>query len=155
MTVTAWRIVKAKRASDAFSGEGPRRYGGRWNSPGTAMVYTAGTRSLAALEVLVHLNQAELSLSYVLIGVTFHSASVESLDRKLLPAGWQSSPAPRYLQEIGDDWAARQSSAVLKVPSAIIPDEACYLINPAHPYFPKIKFGKPEDFGFDPRLKNA
>ncbi len=154
MKVTAWSFVNANRAADAFSGEGPRRVGGRWNNPGTAMVYTAGTRSLAALEVLVHLNQAELTLSYVLIGVTFHSASVETLDRKLLPADWRSSPAPRSLQEIGDDWLARQSSAVLRVPSAIISEEACYLINPAHPYFSKMRFGKPEDFGFAPRLKS-
>ena len=56
MSITAWRIVRARFADSAFDGEGARRYGGRWNSRGTRMVYTAGSQALAALEMLVHLD---------------------------------------------------------------------------------------------------
>lgn len=57
----AWRIVKEKHAATAFSGEGARLYGGRWNSVGTSLVYTSGTKALAALESLVHLNPPVIS----------------------------------------------------------------------------------------------
>jgi RES domain-containing protein len=150
--IGAWRIVKGRHAANAFDGEGARLLGGRWNSPGTRMVYTAGTAALAALEMLVHLNRVTTLPSYVLIRCDFAETLVADIDRKKLPAKWRSFPAPAALQAIGDDWVKRGSSAVLRVPSAVIEKESNYLLNPAHADFKRVAIGKPEPFDLDLRL---
>ena len=149
---TGWRIVKSRYASTAFDGEGARLYGGLWNSPGTRMVYTSSTISLAVLEVLVHLQEASILSSYSLISAGFDDVLVERLDRSMLPDGWRSYPAPSELQRIGDEWVRRQRSAVLEVPSVIVERESNYLLNPAHPDFSSVVIGGPEPFTFDERL---
>lgn len=153
MKRVAWRIVKPKHADTAFDGEGARIFGGRWNSPGTAMVYTACSKSLAALEMLVHLPSYTLIELFVCIPVTFDSRLVLSLDRSSLPTGWQAEPAPSASRSLGDVWIRTNPSAVLEVPSAVIPSEVNYLLNPAHADFKKIEIGSPEHFQFDPRLR--
>jgi RES domain-containing protein len=149
---TGWRIVKSRYASTAFDGEGARLYGGRWNSPGTRMVYTSSTISLAVLEVLVHLQEASLLSSYSLISADFDDALVERLERSRLPDGWRTYPAPSDLQRIGDEWVWSQRSALLEVPSVIVVRESNYLLNPAHPDFSSVVIGEPEPFTFDVRL---
>jgi RES domain-containing protein len=149
---TGWRIVKSRYAATAFDGEGARIHGGRWNSPGTAMVYTAQSRSLAVLEVLVHLQRTSVLASYSLIAARFDEDLVERLDRSALPPGWRESPPPPALQEIGDEWVQSRRSAVLEVPSAIVGEESNYLLNPAHPDFPRIVIEEPHPFDLDPRL---
>ena len=149
---TGWRIVKSRYASTAFDGEGARLYGGRWNSPGTRMVYTSSTISLAVLEVLVHLQEASLLSSYSLLSVSFDDAFVERLDRSMLPDGWRIYPPPSDLQRIGDDWVRSQRSVALEVPSVIVERESNYLLNPAHPDFSSVVIGEPESFTFDERL---
>ena len=152
MTLSAWRIVKRKLASEAFSGEGTRLYGGRWNSPGVRMVYTAESRSLAALEILVHLESPDLLRQYVVFEVSFDDTLVTATEESKLPDDWQAEPAPAALRAIGDSWAASRASAVLQVPSAIIPDESLFLLNPLHEDFPKRVVGEPLPFRMDPRL---
>ncbi len=152
MTVSAWRIVKAKHAATAFSGEGARRAGGRWNSPGTAVVYTSGSASLAMLEMLVHLQSGKLLKRYVLFEVQFDDSLVEVVDVKALPRTWRKSPPPLAAQRVGDLWVAGGSSAVLSVPSAIVPEEWNYLLNPAHADFSMIVIGPKLATRFDPRL---
>jgi RES domain-containing protein len=147
----AWRIVKEKHAATAFSGEGAAKFGGRWNSRGAAVVYTSFTRSLAALENLVHLNPPVL-FKYVALRIQFEPALVEVFPVRTLPADWRSEPPPPATKLIGDAWARDMRSALLQLPSVIIPGEPNYLINPAHPDFKKISLGKPEPFAFDPRL---
>ena len=149
---TCWRIVKNRHAATAFDGEGARLYGGRWNSPGTRMVYTSSTISLAILEILVHLQEASLLSSYSLIAARFDDALIESLDHSRLPDVWRSYQAPPELQRIGDEWVRSQRSAVLQVPSAVVERESNYLLNPAHPDFSSIVIGEPEPFTFDERL---
>jgi RES domain-containing protein len=146
----AWRIVKAKHAGTAFSGEGAAHTGGRWNSRGVRVVYTSSTRSLAALENLVHLNPPIL-FHYVAFRVRFDSALLEKLAHSL-PDDWREQPPPPSTRALGDRWASEARSAVLEVPSVIIPGEVNYLLNPAHPQFRKIIIGKAEPFAFDPRL---
>jgi RES domain-containing protein len=150
---TGWRIVKTARLATAFDGEGARLHGGRWNSPGTALVYTAESQALAALELLVHLQSSQLLLSFSAVPASFDGRSVEALDPGRLPRGWRRYPAPPALQQIGDRWAAELRSAVLQVPSAIVPDERNFLLNPAHPDFKKIRIGPPAPFEYDARLK--
>ncbi len=152
MIVSAWRITKRKHARNAFSGEGAYEFGGRWNSPGTAMVYTAESQSLATLEMLVHLDSPELLAKYVLIGVEFDQALVRPIDPTTLPRRWRSDPPPPEVRAVGDEWIRAGSSPVLQVPSALVPGESNFLLNPAHVDFPKLRFGKPLDFYFDPRL---
>jgi len=149
MKLRAWRIVKAKHAATAFSGEGARLYGGRWNSPGVSLVYTSGTKALAALESLVHLNPPVI-FKYAAIPIEFDTALVEKVTA--LPADWNDMPAPPSTRAIGDLWAKQARSAVLELPSVIIPGESNFLLNPTHPDFKKIVIGKPEPFSFDPRL---
>ena len=149
MKLRAWRIVKAKHAATAFSGEGARLYGGRWNSPGVSLVYTSGTKALAALESLVHLNPPVI-FKYAAIPIEFDAALVEKVTA--LPADWNDMPAPPSTRAIGDLWAKQARSAVLELPSVIIPGESNYLLNPAHPDVKKISIGKSEPFSFDPRL---
>jgi RES domain-containing protein len=149
---TAWRIVKTRRARSAFDGEGARLHGGRWNSPGTPMVYTAESISLAVLELLVHLQASPLLAAYSVISATFDDALVEALPRRALPSGWTQHPAPVRLQELGDRWAAERRSAVLRVPSAVVPAESNFLLNPKHPDFAKVRLGAPARFDFDRRL---
>lgn len=151
--LTAWRIAKANRAASAFDGEGARLYGGRWNSPGVCIVYTAQSVSLAALELMVHLRHPPLLSAYCSIAAHFPSGLVSSVGSKRLPAGWQQFPASRELQEIGNRWAAERRSAVLKVPSAVVPSEFNYLLNPLHPDYSSIRIDAPVRFEFDPRLR--
>jgi RES domain-containing protein len=152
LSITAWRISKRKHAKTAFSGSGARKYGGRWNSPGTAIVYAAETQSLAALEMLVHIENSDLLQAYVLIGITIDEALIETLDQSQLPRNWRSAVPSLSLRAIGDRWAAEQTSVVLRVPSAIVPSESNFLVNPTHTDFQKLVIADPIDFAFDDRL---
>jgi RES domain-containing protein len=152
VTITAWRIVKARHAAGAFDGEGARVEGGRWNSPGASVVYTSQSAALAALEMLVHLGRASILPAYVLIPCTFDEALVTRLDRKRLPKHWRSYPAPPELQLIGDDWVKSDTSAVMEVPSAVIETDSNYLLSPQHRDFSAIRVMDPQPFEFDLRL---
>jgi RES domain-containing protein len=153
LSITAWRIVKARHAATAFDGQGARRYGGRWNSRGTPMVYTAGSQALAVLEMLVHLESADLLRHYRLMPVTFENRMVKVLNLKTLPANWQRRPTPASLRAIGDAWVASAESLVLRVPSVVVPGEWNYLLNVLHPEFSRLAVGKPIAYRFDPRLR--
>jgi RES domain-containing protein len=152
VNVTAWRITKRKHARNAFTGEGAREFGGRWNNPGIAVVYTAQHQSLAALEMLVHLDSSELLQKYVLIAVEFDQSLIARLEPSELPRQWRSEPPPPEVRSIGDEWILAGTSAVLQVPSALVPGESNFLLNPQHKDFAQLSFGKPLPFRFDPRL---
>jgi RES domain-containing protein len=148
----AWRIVKTRFAQQAFDGEGARLYGGRWNSVGVRMIYTAGSVSLVVLEILVNLENTDVLPAYSLCAVNFNDGLVASLDRSRFPPNWRDSPSPPELLAIGDAWIASGKSAVLEVPSAVVESESNYLINPAHPDFASLVIEPPQPFAFDPRL---
>jgi RES domain-containing protein len=152
LSFTAWRIIQRRHAKHAFDGSGARKFGGRWNSPGTAIVYTAQSQSLAILEILVHLNAPDLLQQYVLLPVFIGEALVEKLPAKALPVNWRRTPAPPALKDIGDEWVRSRRSAVLQVPSALVPTEHNFLSNPAHSDFTKLVIGEPVAFRFDSRL---
>ena len=144
--------MKKRYVDSAFDGDAAGRFGGRWNSPGTPVVYAASTRSLAALEMVVHLDRSTLLASFVLIPCGFDERLVTTVDRRLLPAHWRGDPAPPELAALGDAWVKQAPSAVLAVPSAIIDEENNFLLNPAHKDFSRIRIGDPVDFTFDERL---
>lgn len=151
---TVFRICKTKYAVTAFDGEGAFRFGGRWNSRGTRIIYTAESLALATVEMLAHLEDDQLLLEYSFVPAEIDAALVMPLNAfRPLPANWNDSPAPIEVQQIGDDWARQLPSAVLEVPTSVIPLGNNYLLNPNHPDFKKIVVGKPEKFSFDERLK--
>ncbi len=149
---TGWRIVKRRHADQAFDGEGARRHGGRWNSPGTTMVYTSQTASLAVLEIMVHLQRSGMLPRYALVAAHFAATQVTRLDRARLPKSWRAYPPPPELQAVGDEWARDGTSLVLEVPSALITHESNFLINPHHPDVPALTVDPPAAFELDLRL---
>lgn len=149
-----WRLTTARFARAAFSGEGARLYGGRWNRKGTPLVYTAATQSLAMLEMLVQ--DEPLRARYVTIEVRLPKAvTLDRIRIEELPSDWRDIAARAKLQAIGTEWARKRGSAVLAVPSAVIPVETNYLLNPLHPDFRRIKIGRPRKFETDLRLIRA
>jgi len=136
-----------------FDGEGAYRFGGRWNSRGVRILYTAESLSLAALEMLVHLNSEEILLSYSFATAEFDETLILPVEEfRTLPENWSVSPPPLKIQKIGDEWAKTQASVVLKVPTSVLPLEFNYLINVEHPEFSKVELGEPLIFTFDERL---
>ena len=104
MTLTCWRIVPAEQAATAFDGEGARLNGGRWNSIGVAMLYASEHKSLAALEVRVHIEATRKIKRYKSFAFHFDESLVEWLRTAELPQNWQQEPPPSALQQLGDDW---------------------------------------------------
>ena len=151
MTETVWRIVTHRFAASAFSGEGARLFGGRWNRKGEAVVYTAQSRSLAFLEMLVQ--DEPLRANYVLIPAEIPGDIARlKIDSKQLSEHWRTLEARETLQEIGGRWLHSGKYCVLEVPSAVIPAELNLLLNPAHRDFARIKIGQAEKLESDLRL---
>jgi RES domain-containing protein len=148
----AWRIVKAKYLDGAFSGEGAARTGGRWNSIGTRVVYTSSSASLALLEILVNLASSAPLAGYVLVEIALDEELVEVVTPPELPSDWRKIPAPAAAKQLGDTWVREMRSAALAVPSAVVPHERNYLLNPQHADFRRIRIGTPTSFPIDERL---
>jgi RES domain-containing protein len=145
--VIVYRICSSRYYLEK-DGVGARLYGGRWNHKGTAAIYTADSVSLCALEVIA--NDADLAEDYMCISIEVpDDLSIMSASP---PTGWDSHPYIAATQDIGTNWARRLVTAVLSVPSAVIPRERNYILNPAHPDFSRISFSA-EPFTFDERLR--
>ena len=150
MTI-CYRLCKAQYA--AHSGAGSALYPGRWNPEGVPVVYAASSVALAALEVLVH-NDNTTPRGYIITEIHVPSAAVETISTALLPRGWNDTKlSPRTLREFGGRWVEEARSAVLEVPSVVVPASSIYVLNPAHPDFSQIRFLPSIPFKFDPRLK--
>ena len=148
-----WRISARRHATRALDGEGARRYGGRWNPPGVAMVYTAGSLALALLELLVQVDVDLVPEDLVAIGVEVgERVRVRTLRPAQLPAGWHRYPAPDATQALGAAWVASGDTALLAVPSVVVPQETNYLINPAHADVRGFRILPPAPLRLDPRL---
>lgn len=145
-----YRISKCTYIDD-LSGTGARLYGGRWNNVGKPVVYMASSRSLAVLEVLVHLPPTLIPDNFC--QVTFEVPDdVQVLDVKTLPVNWQEYPEPSVLKAMGDAFLKKAKHLLLKVPSAVVKEEYNYLLNPAHPNIKDVKIIDQQLFSFDERL---
>jgi RES domain-containing protein len=164
--IKAVRIIQNKFASKktvingieipaAFSGEGASQYGGRWNSIGTPIVYTAGNQPLAILEVAVHVESPRQLEHYSLFEISFNEDLVLELSLENLPEDWQTDPAPESAKAIGDQWVKHADSLILKVPSTIVSDIPNYIINPYHPDLNKLNIIGPIPYPIDPRIKQS
>jgi RES domain-containing protein len=149
----SWRIVRSRFAATALTGLGARAYGGRWNSVGTTVIYTAGSMALATLELLVHVQSEDVLARYVCFEVTFEEELVKVLSPGLLPARWWQARPSAALRRLGDDWAASLDRPILRVPSAVVRAEWNYLLNPLHPEFTRIKIGPRQPLRMDKRLQ--
>lgn len=145
-----YRICLAKWATKLTASG----YPARWNSKGRFVLYTAGSRALACLENVVHRSSEGLGgrFKVMLIEIPEH-LEIEEIKLGDLEEEWFSFESFYYCQSIGNDWIDNGKSAVLKVPSVIVPNESNYIINIQHPDFNQIKLTSTEDFNFDPRIK--
>lgn len=116
------------------------------------MIYASGSVALATLEMLVHLNSDDDLAGYRLFRVELPARAVEIPTSKKLPPGWDDEPIPEIAREFGTRWFLGQRSLALRVPSAVVPHDFNYLLNPTHPDFSQIKIGRAEKFLLDPRL---
>ena len=147
-----YRIAQKIFIND-LSGEGARLFGGRWNHRGTPLLYTAESRSLATLELLVHAQKlsaiSNLSILTLELPDKIKTDDIQNLTK--LPQNWQKYTSHPELQDVVAKWIA-SDGFILKVPSAIIKEESNFLINPRHKNMQLLKVIKTEDFILDERL---
>jgi RES domain-containing protein len=151
---SAWRIVRAARVNSAFTGEGARVYGGRWNSRGTAVIYVSEHESLAALELFVHLTPLSPNDRYRSFRLEWEDKLTEYFPVKSLPPHWNAEPPTFQTMQVGDEWVRAGKSVALAVPSVLSTSEMNFLLNPKHHDFKKIKISQPVQYRFDSRLLN-
>jgi RES domain-containing protein len=147
-----WRICRVIHSAGAFSGEGARLFGGRWNSQGVRVVYTSPSLALAAVETFIHLEPNLRPDDLVSIeAVLPNDASIERLDLDFLPRKWRALEYDA-LRKLCDGWILAGKTVALNVPSAAIRGEWNVLLNPAHSDFRRLKIEKPKPFEFDLRM---
>ena len=145
-----WRLARLAYAK--LDGEGARLAGGRWNSRGRAAVYTSSRLSLAALELLVHTDVPLVPPDLVAFEIDVpDDLDIESVEVAELPRDWRQ-PGDPGCRAIGDRWLAEGRTAVLRVPSAVVPEEWNYIINPGHRAAKTIDVVRRRKFAFDSRL---
>jgi RES domain-containing protein len=148
-----YRAFERKHEATAFSGEGARLYGGRWNSVGTAVIYSASTFSLALLEIMVNASSARIppTMAFAPIDIP-GDVAIERLDVATLPGDWADTPAPGECQLAGDAWVRAAETVALVVPSAVARIETNVLLNPAHRDFARLVIGGVAPMAIDGRL---
>lgn len=155
-----WRIATDTPAylAEELTGAGAEATGGRWNEPGIPMLYTSETRALACLETMVHLNAGGLPLNRYLVEITIPGdiwARAQAETAASLPVGWEADPAGMVSIRLGSAWARAGRTALLVVPSVIVPEEFNILINPAHADRARMAAVKRRRWLYDPRLGKA
>lgn len=148
-----WRVCKKKHKDTAFSGEGGLYAPARWTPQGFRAVYTAKSLSLASLEVFVHTESNKIPL-IAIRALLPEDIAIETVEPGSLPTDWQQEAAYPVLQNIGKQWLLSRRTPILKVPSAIIPIEFNYILNPQHPDL-KLMLDPPMEFKFDDRMWKA
>lgn len=148
--MVVWRLARLAHAK--LDGEGARLAGGRWNTRGRAAVYTSSRLSLAALELLVHTDVPLVPPDLVAFEIEIPDGlDIESVDIAELPKDWRR-PGHPSCRAIGDTWLAEERTPVLRVPSAVVPEEWNYIINPGHRAAKSIQIVSRRSFAFDSRL---
>lgn len=147
-----YRVGTTKRAAD-ITGEGSRLKGGRWNHKLTPCIYTSESRALALLEYSVNINIDEIprALSFTIIEIPGNG--IHELKEEELPGNWKEAPAPSSTKDLGTALLKAAKKPVLKIPSAVIPEEFNYVLNPMHRESKKFKILAIKDFPYDVRIK--
>jgi len=144
-----YRLSTGNFAND-ISGEGSRIYGGRWNPTGFATLYTSENISLCILEILVRATKKTCPDTYTLISISIPDNGIFPIQLKKLKKSWQHDL--EYTREIGENFLKENQALCLKVPSAIVPQENNFLLNPLHTDFKKVKIISSELLELDKRL---
>jgi RES domain-containing protein len=153
VTDTIWRIDKARHAPTTKTGEGARMTGGRWTSPGHPAIYCAEHLSLAILEVLVHApDPSQRSAPRVRFRIRLDRTLVERVADRRLPVDFSPRTPYAITRAIGDAWLQTARNPALSVPSAIVPAERNYILNPRHPQFDSVAWDAHEPITLDDRL---
>lgn len=151
--VRLFRLCRKAFARLPLDGRGGLVVSGRWHTARRLVTYASESLALAGLEILVHcdvdLLPTDLVAIEILVPRTVKVAQLSSTD---LPRTWRKYPAPASLQRIRNAWLDRASGCVLRVPSAIVPTESNFIINPRHPDIRKLRVVRKFDFRFDSRL---
>jgi RES domain-containing protein len=150
--MTVWRLCKARWKDSAFTGLGAAENPGRWNSAGTRVVYCGESRALCALETIANAGeQRDLAKArFVAFQVEIPDALIERPVR--VPGEWRKTPPGPATRAVGDRFVREGRLPALRVPSAVVPGEFAYLLNPTHPQFSRLTIGPPQPFRFDPRV---
>jgi RES domain-containing protein len=146
-----YRLSKQSYSND-LSGYGAEKTGGRWNSKATSVLYTAASRALAVVEIAVHTSLGIIPSNYTLIIIELPELAIAKIKIDDLPPNWNSNPFVKTTQLIGDDFIKKNEHLILQVPSASVPGDHNYLINPRHPDFKNVWIKSTEAFEFDLRL---
>lgn len=134
-----WRLVRKRHLEGTLAGEGARRFGGRWNSKGVAVIYTSASLELALLEALVHVDVDSLPRDYWQVCFELDEDLVGEPPRRL-PKGWDAPPPyRRVVQSVGDRQVRAGASLALRVPASVLPERFNVLINPAHADLPRVR----------------
>ncbi len=149
--MSVYRLCKCRYARD-LSGRGAEMAGGRWNSKGTPVLYTAGSRALSTVEIAVHTPLGNIPKDYCMVILQLPDVPVQEIDPSSLPEDWRSLPPSASTRKRGDRFIAEGKELILKVPSAVVEGDFNYLINPRHKEASKIKILSVTPFSFDKRL---
>jgi RES domain-containing protein len=146
-----FRISNCKYIADT-TGQGAYLVGGRWNSKGQRMLYTATNASLALLETLAHIPPQMPLLNYCLLQMQIPETSITIITVSMLPKDWQVMPSTDTLKNMGDLFLQQNKYLALQVPSSVMPLENNILLNPNHKLFSKIKIINQQKIEIDKRL---
>jgi len=154
-----WRIATdtPTYTAEDLTGAGAEATGGRWNRRGSRMVYAAASRALACLETIVHLGAGDLPLNRYLVAIEIQDAVIAAAARfdPLEHIGWDAIPEGLVSLDAGEAWLRAGTSAVMIVPSAIVPEEHNYLINPHQLQSSAITARKVRRWTYDLRLRTG
>ncbi len=152
MSRRVWRITHRDYKDSAFTGEGAKLFGGRFNSEGIPLVYTSGSLSLTILEIFVQNNDRDYFKNCIFFYADLAEELIFKPDPKDFPADWNQVPHGQTSQQFGDKWISGRKSLVMQVPSVVVPVEFNFVINPHHPDFHHISYREFNLVAFDERL---
>ncbi len=150
-----FRLARKPFSRSPLDGRGGLFAAGRWHTPRRLVVYTSSSLALASLEVLVHCELDVLPTDLFAIEMSIpENIKIRRVEQSRMPRTWRKYPAPRVLQDMGNSWIDSESSCVLEVPSAVVPSESNFLINPKHSDIGRIEIVRRFNFRFDARLSS-
>jgi len=147
-----YRLTALRYVDAAFSGEGARRVGGRWTPIGYPVVHAASSIALAVLETLVHVDPSVMPAHRVIAVDVPDAIPITSISMADLPDDWRSTPPSATLRDLGKAWLDAGETALMQVPSVIVPEESNCLVNPLHADFSRLAISSPAPFKIDRRL---
>lgn len=147
-----YRLSNSRRADD-LTGTGAKLLAGRWNFPGTSVLYTASSKALAILEVLVHSTVSYIPDYYRMLTIRVSEDSLLSVPLDQLPDGWSSLNPPDSIKDLTESWVSENRFLLLKVPSAVVSGDYNFLINPGHPRVAEVIIVDRHPYLFDLRLR--